>query len=48
MAHTYLTPSWVIVWYIIIGKDGPSPSDYIGIFFTIVALLLLFKEQTKV
>ncbi len=48
MAHTYLTPSWVIVWYIIIGKDGPSPSDYIGIFFTIVALLLLLKEQTKV
>ena len=48
MAHTYLTPSWVIVWYILMGNEGPSASDYIGIFFTIIALFLLLKEQTKI
>ena len=46
MAHTYLTPTWVIVWYIFMGKDGPLASDYIGISFTIIALFLLLKEQT--
>ncbi|MCH1535105.1 MAG: DMT family transporter [Amylibacter sp.] len=46
MAHTYLTPTWVIFWYIFMGKDGPLASDYIGISFTIIALFLLLKEQT--
>jgi len=47
MAHTYLTPTWVIIWYIMMGKDGPSAYDYVGISFTIIALLLLLKEQVK-
>ena len=47
MAHTYLTPSWVIVWHLLLGIEGPSSSDFAGIFFTIVALVILLKEQTK-
>lgn len=45
MAHTYLTPSWVIVWQLALGGNAPSATDLIGVGFTIVALFLLLKNQ---
>jgi drug/metabolite transporter (DMT)-like permease len=45
MAHTYLTPSWVIVWQLALGGSSPSLTDLVGVGFTIVALTLLLKNQ---
>ena len=46
MAHTYLTPSWVIIWQLGLGGDSPSGTEMIGVAFTIMALVLLLKNQT--
>jgi drug/metabolite transporter (DMT)-like permease len=48
MAYTYLTPSWVILWEIALGKGVPGPLVLVGIALTVLALLLLLKGRTSV
>ncbi|WP_375692124.1 DMT family transporter [Pseudooceanicola sp. LIPI14-2-Ac024] len=45
MAYTYLTPSWVIVWEILLGHGAPQPLILVGICLTVVALLMLLRED---
>jgi len=45
MAYTYLTPSWVIVWEIAFGHDVPGGMVMIGMAMTMVALLLLLRDD---
>ena len=48
MAYTYLTPSWVIVWEIILGNGVPPTLVLGGVALTILALLLLLRDdETK-
>ncbi len=48
MAYTYLIPSWVICWEIALGNGLPGGLVLVGVASTIVALLLLLKdEQTE-
>lgn len=44
MAYGYLTPSWVILWELALGKGAPSQKILLGIVLTVVALLLLLRE----
>jgi drug/metabolite transporter (DMT)-like permease len=46
MAYTYLTPSWVILWEIAFGHGVPPVAVLAGVGLTIVALLLLLKDET--
>ena len=46
MAYTYLVPSWVILWEIALGNGVPTGLIIIGIALTVLALLLLLKEET--
>ncbi len=45
MAYTYLTPSWVILWEIALGKGAPTGLILIGIGLTVAALLLLLRDE---
>ncbi len=45
MAYTYLTPSWVILWEIALGNGAPRGLVLAGILLTIVALLMLMKDE---
>lgn len=45
MAYTYLTPSWVILWEIALGKEAPPLLVLAGVGLTIVALLLLLRDD---
>lgn len=45
MAYTYLTPSWVILWEIALGHGAPTGLVLGGIGLTVVALLLLLKNE---
>lgn len=45
MAYTYLIPSWVTLWEIVLGRGVPSVLVLIGVAFTMVALALLLKEE---
>ena len=45
MAYTYLTPSWVILWEIALGRDVPPALVLGGVGLTIVALLMLLRED---
>ena len=45
MAYTYLTPSWVICWEIALGHQGPVGVVLFGIALTVVALVLLLKNE---
>jgi drug/metabolite transporter (DMT)-like permease len=47
MAYTYLTPTWVICWEIGLGNAPPGPVIMIGVGFTVVALLMLLRNETK-
>ena len=47
MAHTYLTPSWVIAWNLTLGSSAPSGIELVGVTLTITALILLLKNQTN-
>jgi drug/metabolite transporter (DMT)-like permease len=44
MAYTYLTPSWVILWEIALGRGVPPLGVLAGIAMTILALYLLLEE----
>ncbi|MEP4196572.1 MAG: DMT family transporter [Aliishimia sp.] len=45
MAYTYLTPSWVILWEIALGRGVPPVLILGGVGLTIVALLLLLRDD---
>lgn len=45
MAYTYLTPSWVILWELALGKAAPPLAILAGLALTILALWLLLEEQ---
>jgi len=45
MAYTYLTPSWVILWEIVLGNGAPNGLILVGVGMTIVALWLLLKDE---
>lgn len=45
MAYTYLTPSWVILWELALGNGVPSALVLPGIGLTVVALVILLKDE---
>ena len=45
MAYTYLTPSWVILWQAFLGHALPAPFVLAGVGLTIIALMLLLKDE---
>ena len=45
MAYTYLTPSWVILWQVALGNAVPTVWILGGVGLTIVALLLLLRDD---
>jgi drug/metabolite transporter (DMT)-like permease len=45
MAYTYLVPSWVICWEIILGNGVPTGLVFVGVLMTVVALLLLLRDE---
>ena len=45
MAYTYLVPSWVIVWDLALGRTPPAALVGVGVILTLVALLLLLRED---
>ncbi len=45
MAYTYLVPSWVICWEILLGRPVPQPLVLIGVVLTAAALLMLLKHE---
>ncbi len=45
MAYTYLTPSWVICWQVTLGHPTPPWLLLGGVGLTIVALILLLKDE---
>lgn len=47
MAYTYLTPSWVICWEIALGQGAPPLRILFGVVFTVIALLLLLKDDSR-
>lgn len=47
MAYTYLTPSWVILWEVALGHGIPPALVLPGVGLSIVALVLLLKEEAR-
>ena len=45
MAYTYLTPSWVILWELALGRDVPPVAVLAGVALTIVALAMLLRDD---
>ncbi len=45
MAYTYLTPSWVILWEIALGKGAPPALILPGVALTAIALLVLLRDE---
>lgn len=48
MAYTYLTPSWVILWEMALGRPLPPVLILVGIGMTMAALGLLIKDDSQV
>ena len=46
MAYSYLTPSWVILWELALGNGAPRAIVLGGVGLTVVALLLLLKDES--
>lgn len=46
MAYTYLVPSWVICWELALGGNPPPLMVLGGVGLTVLALLLLLKDET--
>jgi drug/metabolite transporter (DMT)-like permease len=46
MAYTFLTPSWVILWEIALGRSLPPLAILAGVALTVVALLALLKDES--
>lgn len=47
MAYTYLTPSWVIGWEAMLGHGVPRGLVLGGVAMTVMALLLLLKDEHR-
>jgi len=47
MAYTYLTPSWVILWQAGLGHGLPKGLVLAGVALTILALVMLLKDEDK-
>ena len=47
MAYTYLTPSWVIVWELLLGRSAPAGMIMVGIVMTVIALVMLLEDDAK-
>lgn len=47
MAYTYLTPSWVILWELALGRAPPPVAVLIGIGLTVAALWMLLDETAE-
>ena len=45
MAYTYLVPSWVILWEIVLGNGAPVALVLIGVVLTCIALLMLLRPE---
>jgi drug/metabolite transporter (DMT)-like permease len=45
MAYTYLTPTWVTLWQTALGHPLPQPVVLMGVGLTVVALVLLLKDE---
>ncbi len=45
MAYTYLTPSWVILWQMALGHGLPPGVVFAGVAMTVLALVLLLKQE---
>jgi drug/metabolite transporter (DMT)-like permease len=45
MAYTYLVPSWVIVWEIVMGNGVPSALVLGGVALTVLALWMLLRDE---
>lgn len=45
MAYTYLTPSWVILWELALGRAAPPLLVLGGIGLTLLALLMLLRDD---
>lgn len=45
MAYTYLTPSWVILWELMLGNGAPQPLLLVGVALTVLALWLLLRDE---
>lgn len=45
MAYTYLVPSWVILWEIALGRTPPPAMVLGGVALTVLALLLLLRDE---
>ncbi|MEP0990905.1 MAG: DMT family transporter [Tateyamaria sp.] len=45
MAYTYLVPSWVTIWEIALGHGAPNLLILIGVVLTVIALLLLLRDE---
>jgi drug/metabolite transporter (DMT)-like permease len=45
MAYTYLVPSWVIGWEFVLGHGAPVGMVLVGVALTVVALLLLLRQE---
>ncbi|WP_367576935.1 DMT family transporter [Pseudoponticoccus marisrubri] len=45
MAYTYLVPSWVILWEMVLGHDLPPGLVLPGIGLTVLSLVLLLKDE---
>ena len=48
MAYTYLTPSWVIVWELLLNGYRPAPIVLVGVAATSLALLMLLRKPAAV
>ena len=48
MAYTYLTPSWVILWEMALGRPLPPALILVGLGITMGALALLLKDDSQV
>ena len=48
MAHTYLIPSWVILWQLMLGQNAPSTTEAVGVALTIAALSILIRAKDTI
>ncbi|MGY9050460.1 MAG: DMT family transporter [Rhodobacterales bacterium] len=48
LAYTYLTPCWVLIWEVALGHGAPAVRVLIGVALTMVALVLLLKDEERV
>lgn len=47
MAYTYLTPTWVLLWEILLGHDMPPFWIWGGVLLTVVSVIVLLRASLK-